>query len=103
MLNYYRSRFFLAKRPTQEKYRLVKWDIICQPKQQGGLGIQNLELQNKCLLSKWLFKVYNEHGIWQSLLRNKYVRNKTLGEVTKKAIGSHFWKDRINVKDQFLN
>jgi hypothetical protein len=56
---------------------------ICQPKQ-GGLGIQNFDLQNKCLLNKWLFKLYNEDGIWQSLLRNKYLRHKTLGEVTKK-------------------
>jgi hypothetical protein len=53
----------LAKWPTQEKYRLVKWDIISQPKQQGVLGRQNLELQNKSLLSKWLFKLYNEDGI----------------------------------------
>jgi hypothetical protein len=69
----------------------------------GGLGILDLELQNKCLLSKWLFKLYNENGIWQSLLRNKYVRNKTIGEVTKKATDSHFWESLMNVKDQFLN
>jgi hypothetical protein len=46
---------------------------------QGGLGIQNLELQNKCLLSKWLFKLLNEDGMWQELLRNKYIKDKTLG------------------------
>jgi hypothetical protein len=27
---------------------------------QGGLGIQNIKIQNKCLLSKWLFKLINE-------------------------------------------
>jgi hypothetical protein len=29
---------------------------MCQPKDQGGLDIQNLEIQNKCLHSKGLFK-----------------------------------------------
>jgi hypothetical protein len=38
---------------------------------QDGLGIQNLDIQNKCLLSKWLFKLCNEEDIWQELLRNK--------------------------------
>jgi hypothetical protein len=31
------------------------------------------------------------------------VRNKTIGEVTKKATDSHFWESLMNVKDQFLN
>jgi hypothetical protein len=42
---------------------MVKWDIIYQPKDVGGLGIKNIDLQNKCLLSKWLFKLINEDGI----------------------------------------
>lgn len=29
--------------------------------QQSGLGVQNLNLQNKCLLCKCLFKLINEH------------------------------------------
>ena len=30
---------------------------MCPPKEQGGLGVMDLEIQNKCLLSKWLFKL----------------------------------------------
>ena len=41
----------------------------------------NLEIQNICLLSKWLYKLVNEDGIWQDLLRKKYLKNKTIGEV----------------------
>jgi hypothetical protein len=40
---------------------------------QGCLGIQNIDIQNKCLLSKWLFKLSNEEGVWQELLRKKYL------------------------------
>jgi len=86
----FRSRFYWQNDQHKRKYRLVKWEVMCQPKDQGGLGIQNLEIQNKCLLSKWLFKLLNEDGMWQELLRNKYIKNKTLGSCEKKPTDSHF-------------
>jgi len=51
------------------------------------------------LLSKWLFKLINEEGIWQSLLRNKYLKNQTIAQVEKKA---GFWVGLMKVKDTFL-
>jgi hypothetical protein len=42
----------------------MKWNIVWQPKDHGGPGIQNLEIQNQYLLSKWLFKMLNEDGLW---------------------------------------
>src|SRR6185503_17897437 len=68
----------------------------------GGLGIQNLDIQNKCLLSKWLFKLVNEEGLWQDLLRNKYLKNKILSQVQKKAGDSQFWMGLLTIKDQFF-
>ena len=76
---------------------------MCQPKEQGSLGIQNLDIQNKCLLSKWLFRLYNEKDIWQELLWNKYLKNKTLEEVNKKPGDSYFWTSLMGVKDKFLS
>jgi hypothetical protein len=29
----------------------AKWNIICKPKGQGGLGIEMFELKNKCLIA----------------------------------------------------
>jgi hypothetical protein len=46
-LDYYRSRFFWQGDDHKKKYRLVKWKIICRPKDQGGQGILDLEIQNK--------------------------------------------------------
>ena len=44
----------------------------------GGMGILDLEIQNHCLLSKWLFKLFNEEGLWQDVLKRKYVKDKCL-------------------------
>ena len=45
-IDYYRSRFFWQGDEYKKKYRLTRWDIICQSKKQGGLGVYNLEIQN---------------------------------------------------------
>jgi len=47
--------FFWQYDQEKKKYKLVKWPILREPKDQGGMGIMNLELQNRCVLSKWLF------------------------------------------------
>jgi hypothetical protein len=81
-LDYFLSRFFWHGENHKKKYMLARWNILCQPKDQGGgLGIKNLDLQNKCLLSNWLFKLVDEDGLWQSMLRNKYLKRHTLSKV----------------------
>jgi len=99
----FRSRFFWQNDQHRRKYRLAKWELLCQPTIQGGLGIQNLDIENKCLLSKWLFKLLNEDGMWQELLRNKYIKDKTLGSCVKKPMDSHIWKSLMNVTDIFMD
>lgn len=76
---------------------------MCRPKDQGGLGIEDPEVKNKCLLSKWLFKLLTEEGVWQELLRNKYLHSKTLTQVTAKPIDSPFWKRLMRVKADFFH
>ena len=68
-LDYYRSRFFWQCDDHKKKYRLARWSILCEPKRVEGLGITNMDVHNSCLLSKWLFKLMNENGIWQTLLK----------------------------------
>jgi hypothetical protein len=39
--------FFWQNDSQKKKYKLTKWSIVYQPKDQGGLDIQNLENQNQ--------------------------------------------------------
>ena len=36
ILDYYRSRFFWQSEEHKKKYRLAKWNILCQSKEVGG-------------------------------------------------------------------
>jgi hypothetical protein len=87
-LDYYRSRFFWQGDSEKKKYRLAKWSVVCSPKDQGGLGIHDLEVKNTALLGKWLFKLLTEEGTWQSILKRKYIGPKALSQ---KPGDSHFW------------
>jgi hypothetical protein len=75
-LDFYRSRFFWQSDELKQKYRLTRWNIICRPKDQGGFSVEVLDIKNKCLLSKWLFKLMHEEGVWQELLHNKHLKTK---------------------------
>ena len=70
-LDYYRSRFFWQNEGHKKKYRLARWNILCSPICVGGMGITDLDVQNVWLLSKWLYKLINEDGVWQQLLKKK--------------------------------
>jgi hypothetical protein len=67
------------------------------------VGIQNIGIQNRCLLSKWLFKLINEDGLWQQILKKKYVKDSTIGQVHRKHGDSHFWSGLVKGKEEFLN
>jgi hypothetical protein len=65
----------------KKKYQLTKWNIVCCPKDHGGLGVHDLLVKNSALLDKWLFGLLVENGLWQDLLRRKYVGSKALSKV----------------------
>jgi hypothetical protein len=42
-------------------------------------------------------------GVWQELLKKKYLKNKTTGEVKWKPGDSYFWFGLMKVKDRFFH
>ena len=55
------------------KQSLAAWELVCRPRDKGGLGIINLNIQNKGLLIKHLHKFYNKVDVlWVTLIWNGY-------------------------------
>jgi hypothetical protein len=76
----------------------VKWDVICRPKKEGGLGVRDLRLVNISLLSKWKWKLLDrENELWKDVVVAKYGRDvlgkKNLGEIDITRMGSTWWRD----------
>jgi len=80
----------------------VKWTKISKPKDKGGLGIKNLRRMNISLLCKWWWKVENGEGIWQDIIRKKYLKNGSLHILRKNHKNSAVWNDLLRVKALYL-
>jgi hypothetical protein len=49
-----------------------------------------------------LFKLLNEEGFWQDVLKMKYVKDKCSSQVVKRPGDCHFWACVMDVKDLLL-
>ena len=79
---------------------LAAWPLVCRPKDKGGMGILNLSIQNRALLSKHLSKFYNKvDNPWVSLIWNTYYD----GVVPHGTVlcGSYWWKDILKLNKAF--
>jgi hypothetical protein len=74
---------------------------VCSPKNQGGLGVLNLEFMNDSLLTKWLWNIENSKGLWKKIIASKYIKGKPLISVNQKQGDSHFWKKILSLRDNF--
>ena len=88
----------------KRKYHLVRWDLICKPTEQVGLGIRSIEKVNKALLGKWLWRIGESYqGLWRQILISKYKLDDdgwcVPGQMFK-ATG--FWKSILSGKDDFF-
>lgn len=97
-----RRTFFWQGGHTKRKYHLVKWVKICKSKKKGGLGIKDVRKMNLSLLCKWWWKLENENGIWQEIVKHKYLKKGGVSSVKHKQIDSPMWADLLKVKHIYL-
>lgn len=62
MLDKIRRRCLWRKKTDEgeKSNSLAAWNMVCMPKQSGGLGVLDLRTQNEALLLKFLHKFYNK-------------------------------------------
>ncbi|XP_073353560.1 uncharacterized protein [Aegilops tauschii subsp. strangulata] len=75
-------------------------DRIFRPRDKGGLGIINLNIQNKGLLIKHLHKFYNKVDVpWVTLIWNSYYDH-GVPQATAHA-GSFWWRDVLKLHEAY--
>ena len=85
-------------------HHLVGWDTICFPLAQGGLGVRKVEVFNRALLGKWLWKFGREEThLWRWVIAAKYGLEWG-GRMTRNPKGTHgcsLWKGIFSGWDFF--
>jgi hypothetical protein len=70
------ARFFWEGWGDKKKYHIVKWEVLCKPKEYGGLGFTDFRTRNICLLNKWIYKLESgSQDIICQILTSKYLRD----------------------------
>jgi hypothetical protein len=82
-IDIFRKRLLWQGGHSQEKYHLADWKLVCSPKDQGGLGVLDLHKMNEALLAKWVWNLENLNGLWQTIIRHKYVKGRPIISVKK--------------------
>jgi hypothetical protein len=57
---------------------------------------------NLSLLCKWWWKLENEIGLWQEIVRTKYMQGKGVSTMNHRLDDSPLWSDLLKVKDLYL-
>jgi hypothetical protein len=44
----------------KRKYHIVRWEVLCKPKEFGGMGFSDTRVRNIYLLSRWIFRLESD-------------------------------------------
>lgn len=80
----------------------MAWKVVVKPKEEGGLGILNMRIQNVALLLKFFHKFYTHadlpwvHLTWACFYSRRGPPHR------KKGIGSFWWRDIISLSRNYM-
>jgi hypothetical protein len=95
--------FFWQGGSTKKKYRLIRWEIICKSKKKGGLGIKDIRKMNISLLCKRWWRLEKEQGVWQDIVKAKYLQHDGVRSVKHRINDSPVWTDLLKIKHIYLS
>jgi hypothetical protein len=93
---------FLAWKKAEKKGTIWSDGPEFVDRKKGGLGVKDLRKQNISLLCKWWWKLDTLDGLWQKIVKAKYLRNKTVATVTSRFNDSPCWKAMLKVKETYF-
>ncbi|KHN15540.1 Putative ribonuclease H protein, partial [Glycine soja] len=77
-----------------KKILWVKWEDICLPKAEGGLGIKEISKFNEALLGKWIWALASDQQqLWARIINSKYGGWKEFQFGRDKRGFSYWWRD----------
>jgi len=86
---------------NSKKTPKAAWKMVCDTKDNGGLGVLNLRTQNESLLLKNLHKFFNRTDLpWVQLIWNQHYHQGRLPTPGSRR-GSFWWRDSLSLLDTY--
>ncbi|XP_071699771.1 uncharacterized protein [Rutidosis leptorrhynchoides] len=78
----------------------VKWDIVCLPKDEGGLGIKKLKIWNIALLSSQVRRLLvNKQSLWIKWIHSYRLGERSFWDVMISPNASWSWRKLLHIRD----
>ncbi|GKC02761.1 RNA-directed DNA polymerase, eukaryota, reverse transcriptase zinc-binding domain protein [Tanacetum coccineum] len=91
--------FLWNKGDLQKGKAKVAWKDVCQPKQNGGLGLKPLKSWNNALLIKHLWNVANKKdSLWVKWINTVKLKGMIVWEMEKQNNDSWLWKSLLDLR-----
>ena len=85
-------KFWWGQRGERRKIHWKKWEVMCKPKMEGGLGFKDLCKFNEAMLAKHVWRlIHDTDSLFFRVFKTKYFPNGSIFEA-KSSTGSYAWK-----------
>lgn len=92
------KNFLWSSDPEHLSSDYVRWNTVCLPKQEGGLGLRRLKDLNDACFLKMAWSVVTGSSLWGSWCKARYCKVSFLWHPQNPRIGSTIWKkDQITI------
>ncbi|XP_019226880.1 PREDICTED: uncharacterized protein LOC109208254 [Nicotiana attenuata] len=93
------AKFFWSNKEEGRSRHWTKWQNLCLPKEEGGVGFRSLIDVSKALFAKLWWRYRTTKSLWSNFMRNKYFK-KELPTVVQFRKGSHIWRKMLEAREK---
>ncbi|GJT91068.1 putative reverse transcriptase domain, reverse transcriptase zinc-binding domain protein [Tanacetum coccineum] len=78
----------------------VKWDIVCLPKEDGGLGIRRLKTWNLALMTTHIWSILsNRQSLWVKWINSYRLKDRNFWDIPVKSNSSYGWRKILQMQN----
>ena len=94
------KKFFWGQRGGGRKVHWIKWEELCKPKSQGGMGFKDLSMFNDALLAKQTWRLlHNKTSLFYRVFKSKFFPTSTIMEAANLSSASYAWRSIIRGRE----
>jgi hypothetical protein len=99
----YRNFLWTGDTCKSKSALIVAWKSVCLPKNEGGLGLLDIQVSNNCFIAKHLWNIHlKQDFIWIRWIHHFYLVTHSIWNANAQRTSSPLWKSIILLKNHLV-